>query len=36
MPLRVTKDGYVPGSRDILGGWDGRFGTPVIIQLLRK
>jgi hypothetical protein len=36
MPLRVTKDGYVPGSRDVLGGWDGRFGTPVIIQLLRK
>ena len=36
MPLSVTKDGYIAGSRDVLGGWDGSIGAPVIVQLLRK
>jgi hypothetical protein len=33
MPLRVAKDGYVPASRLVLGGWDGR---DVRVELVRN
>jgi hypothetical protein len=33
MPLRVTKDGYFPSGRYVLGGWDER---AVSMELLRN
>jgi len=36
MPLSVTKDGYVPASFSVLGGWDGEFNGGFAVQLRRS